>query len=127
MNDNSINGDDANSGFVMGGKSTGVEPGVYLGDFQGYEPCETQKGPAYKWRWVIAGPKNVGEIASCLTDRIKPRPTNGLGRTLNGLALKTLGEGERFDPKSVIGKRYTIVVTAGPTGGTRVSQILPPQ
>ena len=121
-------------GFVMGSKASGVPAGPYLAEFVGYEPLETQKGPAWKWSWKITAGPLAGQHATCLTDRadsqgrpMVPRPSNKFGKLLNGLAGKTIGEAERFNPKTCVGKPYTIIVEAGPNGGgTRVVTVAPP-
>jgi hypothetical protein len=111
--------------YVMGNATTGVPPGTYFAMFTGREPCTTSKGDTVKWIWTITsdGP-HKGMKASCFIDKMNPTPNNKLGRVLNGLAGRTLAEGERFNPNSVVGQLYVITVTLGKDGkGSRVETV----
>lgn len=120
--------DVSNDGFDWTmGTGEGVPPGVYPALYDGHDEGENDKGPFVRFWFVVESGTHAGQKTSCMADKRKPSPKNKLGRTLNGLALKTLAPGERFHPDQVKGKRYTIVVDKGLNGGgTRVEKILPP-
>jgi hypothetical protein len=106
--------------------STGVPAGAYTGVFKGFEPCETSKGAALRWSWEVTSGPHAGQTATCLTDPSKPTPRNKLGRLLTAMAGGKLGDGESFDPTTVVGKAYTVIVTPGSGGGgTRVETVAP--
>lgn len=118
-----------NDGFDWSmGTGEGVPAGVYLATYDGHEAGENENGPFFRFRFTVVSPAAfAGQQTSCMADKRKPTPKNKLGRTLNGLALKTLAPGEPFHPDQAKGKRYTIVVDKGPNGGgTRVEKILQP-
>jgi hypothetical protein len=120
--------DDLEMGDGSGG---GVPPGTYFGTFSGRAPATTSRGETVKWAWTVCEGEHKSMIATCFIDRVdangrvaKPSPNNKLGRVLNGLAGRTLAAGEKFNPNSVIGQKFMIVVTTGKDGkGTRVDSV----
>lgn len=101
-------------------KPKGVPPGAYRADFVGYKETTTKSGDALLWQWKVTSGPESGKVASCFTDPptvTKPSPSNALGRVLAGLAGKQFSGGDSFDPASVVGKPYTVMVGAGPKGG----------
>jgi hypothetical protein len=113
--------------FVMQSAQTGVPAGSYFATFDGYEPVTTAKGDTLRWSFTItSGGPCKGQKTGVFIDRMPPRASNKLGRMLNGLAGRPLAEGETFNPKSVIGRTYVVIVTAGKDGkGTRVESVSP--
>jgi hypothetical protein len=114
--------------YVMGNATMGVPAGSYFATFKGREKCTTSKGETVKWIWTIVSDcPQKGMDTSCFIDKMPPKPTNKLGRVLTGLAGHTLVEGEQFNPNSVIGNTFLIVVTTGKDGkGTRVESVTTP-
>jgi hypothetical protein len=108
--------------------SGGVPIGSYSGPFAGLEtqPENKEKGyaPGIRWKFTVDAGPHVGQIASRITGNT-PSPTNACGKMLSGLIGRALKEGEQIDPDTYIGKRYLLVVAAGPGGGTRVEAITP--
>lgn len=111
--------------FTMG-SAEGVPPGAYTGIFRGYEHVDAtaDMGPGVRWRWEVSGGAHAGRIVNRITG-LKPNPKNACGKILAGLAGKALSEGESVDIDSYIGKLYTIMIVAGPSGGTRVEAVAP--
>ena len=108
--------------FVIQAPTSGVQipAGAYQTTFSGVELIETQKGDAVKFSFLITNGEYKDKYATSLCDPPSvhaPTPLNKLGRILSGLAGKTLEPGMVFNPKSVIGKAYTVVVAPGPKGG----------
>ena len=108
--------------------SGGVPAGSYTGTFAGTEiqPENKEKGYGVGTRWkftIDAGPY-AGQATSRITGNT-PTPKNACGKMLAGLIGRALKEGEQIDPDQFIGKRYMLVVAAGPGGGTRVEAIVP--
>jgi hypothetical protein len=108
--------------FEMLAPATGVPVGAYTGVFLGVEPGENKHGENFKWSWEITEGTLKGNVACRFTDR-KPRPTTACGRMLMAVAGRQLGQGERFDPKSCVGKTYTVIVEATKSGATRVGTV----
>ena len=104
--------------------ASGVPVGAYVAEFSTVEDHESTVGPGLKWSFrIVAGP-HVDAITSCITD-CKPTTKNKLGRLLNGLAGKTLGDGESINIDTYIGRRYTIIVSAPEGKGSRVETVAP--
>lgn len=112
--------------FTVG--SGGVPVGNYTATFVGTEPqaADTAKGYSAGLRWkfkIDAGPQ-TGQTASRITG-LSPTADNPCGKMITGLLGRGLKEGEQLDLSSYVGKRYMIVVAAGPKGGIRVEAIVP--
>jgi hypothetical protein len=108
--------------------SGGVPVGNYTGSFAGVEPQPENKDKGYgaglRWKWTIDAGPQAGQTVSRVTGPT-PSPKNGCGKVLAGLLGRALKEGEQLDPTQCVGKRYMIVVAAGPQGGTRVEAVIP--
>jgi len=106
----------------------GVDPGNYVATFAGVESQAadpTRKfGAGLRWKFCIESGPQAGQVASRITG-LTPTTKNGAGKILRGLLNRDLQQGESIDPDQFIGKRYTIIVQAGPQGGSRVEVILP--
>jgi hypothetical protein len=102
--------------------ASGVPVGAYEGEFSGVEPVENDYGNGLKWSWKITKGEQAGRMAIRTTGN-SPTPKNACGKILNALTGKTLGEGESFKPKDYVGRKYTVMVTAGEKGGTRVETV----
>jgi hypothetical protein len=107
--------------------SGGVPAGSYTGTFAGIEvqPENKEKGygPGTRWKFTIDAGPHAGQTASRITGNTAS-PKNGCGKMLAGLLGRALREGESIDPDPFRGKRYMLVVAAGPGGGTRVEAVV---
>jgi hypothetical protein len=115
--------------FTMG-SGQGVPAGVYLAEYVGQDTGENDNGRLFRFNFKATTGPHAGARVSCMADASRPpTPRNKLGRTLNGLAMRDLADGERFHPDAAKGKLFTIVVKKSdkPNGGTWVDTILPPQ
>ena len=110
----------------------GIPAGAYTGVFEGIsavaENPEKGFGPGYKFTWAIPEGPHAGQKATRIVSipKGKPGPGNALGKML--VALKgggTPAEGENLDPTQWVGRKYTVIVQAGPKGGTRVETVAP--
>ncbi len=108
------------------GSAEGVPPGAYTGEFAGIEPMPAREDmpEGIRWKWSILGSDHAGRVVGRITGK-KPTKTNACGKILNGLAGRVLGEGEQINLGTYIGNRYTLVVSAGSNGGTRVDAVVP--
>jgi hypothetical protein len=109
-------------------KPEGVPIGAYTGTFVGIEevPANVEKdyGPGYLFQWKIDAGPYAGRIVPRTTGQKIHAKTN-CGKMLSALAGRQLPEGETFRLSDYVGRRYTIVVAAGPNGGTRVETVAP--
>jgi hypothetical protein len=110
------------------GSGSGVPAGGYTGEFTGAEPTPPNQEKGYpaglKWSWKITSGEHAGRVATRITGA-KPSPKNGCGKILNALMGKTLVEGETVNLDDYVGRRYTMIVSAGEGGGTRVETVAP--
>src|SRR5262245_1403211 len=108
--------------------SGGVPAGSYTGTFAGVEPQPENKEKGYpagvRWKFTIDAGPHAGQTAGRVTGGT-PSPKNGCGKLLSGLVGRGLKEGEQIDPGEFVGRRYMLVVAAGPGGGTRVEAVVP--
>jgi len=116
--------------IIEDSESKGVPEGAYQATFIGFEETDTKIGAGLLWRWEVIGGEHAGKIASAFTNAPSVTPAtmvNALGRILAGLGGKELKVGKAFNPTTVIGKPYTVVVSKGPkNGGACVRTIAPP-
>jgi hypothetical protein len=94
--------------FTIQSSKDFIKPGTYPATFQGIETIETEKGNAYRWKFLT----DSGTTISGLSDADAP-PTvkNKTGRWLCGLAKQPLTAGVAIDPDNFVGKRYLCVLT----------------
>jgi len=106
----------------------GPPAGNYVATFSGVDevPANKEKGfgPGLRWKFKIAGGPQEGVSASRVTS-CDVRSTTVGGRLLSGLLGRGLQIGEQIDPDVFIGRKYMVVVAAGPSGSNRVEAVMP--
>jgi hypothetical protein len=106
--------------------SGGVPIGNYTAKFEGIEEVpanlERKFGDGIRWKFTIDTGPHEGQTASRVTG---PAPTtkNACGKMLAGVIGRALVENELIDTNTYVGKRFMIVVQAGPEGGSRIEAV----
>jgi len=106
--------------------SSGPPPGIYTGEFtEVKQTVSEQYGPGVCLTFTVDAGEHKGTKVSRTA---KPSPTakNSMGRLLAGLMGRQLKSGESVNLQEYIGRRFTLVVGASPSGtSTRVESLMP--
>ena len=109
------------------GSAGGVPEGVYKGEFLGVEPhagdAARNLPPGAKWKFMVKEGPQAGQVTSRITS-LATSPKSGAGQLIKSMLGRELGVGERFQPQAYVGRSFTLVVKATPSGATRVDAVM---
>lgn len=106
--------------------SSGPPAGIYRATFVGVtKTTHAEFGDGARFDFKVSGGEHDGRIAS-RTTKTTPSAKNTCGKLMAGLLGAAMKPGERVSLAGCIGRPYTIVVAAAPSGtATRVEQVMP--
>jgi hypothetical protein len=106
----------------------GAPAGIYQAEFLGTFELADEKPrlgrdgkpmpPAIEWRFKIVAGKFASRIVSRITSK-RPTAKNSCGVLLDGVAGRSIAVGEGFDPDSMVGQVYQVVVDKSATNPDR--------
>jgi len=111
--------------FVVSDRS-GPPAAIYRAKFVGVERTDhPEYGPGARFDFRVIGGEHDGKIAS-RTTKMEPSAKNSCGKLMAGILGRPVNPGETVNLAAYIGKEFTIVVAAAPSGtATRVEQVMP--
>ena len=106
--------------------SSGPPVGIYQGQFTEVKQTDSKEyGPGVCLTWTV----DTGEHKGAKCSRTgKPTPTanNIIGKLISGLMGRQMKPGESVNLAEYVGRRFTVVVGASPSGkSTRVESVMP--
>ena len=106
--------------------SSGPPAGLYRATFEGVvKTSHPEYGDGARFDWKVIDGDQKGRVAS-RTGKPIPTGKNITGRLMAGLLGRAISPGEKVSLASFIGKTYTIVVAASPSGSAmRVESCIP--
>jgi hypothetical protein len=107
-------------------EGSGPPAGIYRATFAGVvKTTHPEFGDGARFDFKVKGGEHDGKTAS-RTTKTTPSAKNTCGKIMAGLLGAPMKPGERVSLAPCIGRDYTVVVAAAPSGtATRVEQVMP--
>jgi hypothetical protein len=107
-------------------ESSGPPAAIYRATFvQVVKTTHPEYGDGARFDFKVKGGEHDGRIAS-RTTKMTPSSKNTCGKIMAGILGRAIAPGEKVSLVPYVGREFTIVVGAAPSGtGTRVEQVLP--
>lgn len=100
-----------------------VLAGSYEGTFSGVEPKDTEFGPRWRWTFTVIGPDGPIDVSMFTSQKMNSQ-TNAYA-LVQSMTGKPPVKGERVDVKSLIGHKFTVLLSVAENGWNKIMGVAP--